>query len=190
VTRADPRPWGLALLILAVTAAWLLADGRQPWPSSGRVQLWYDDPWGPEGSQHILDWYSPSHLLHGVLFFGALWLVARRLAVGWRFAIATLVECAWEVAENSDAVIERYRTVTASKDYYGDSVLNSVADVVCMAAGFWLARRLPVWASVAVVLGFEALTVWLIRDGLALNVLMLLWPVEAVRDWQAVAAGG
>jgi hypothetical protein len=86
-------------------------------------------------------------------------------------------------------VIERYRTVTASKDYYGDSVLNSVADVVCMAAGFWLARRLPVWASVAVVLGFEALTVWLIRDGLALNVLMLLWPVEAVRDWQAVAAG-
>lgn len=194
MTRADPAtrfgPWAISLIILAATAAWLLLDGRQPWPSSGRVQLWYDDPWGPEGSQHLFDWYSPSHLLHGVLFFGLLWLVARRLAVGWRFVVATLVECAWEIAENSDAVIERYRTVTASKDYFGDSVLNSVVDVLCMAAGFWLARVIPVWASVLIVLGFEALTVWLIRDGLALNVLMLLWPVDAVRDWQAVAAGG
>jgi hypothetical protein len=185
----DARPWILSLLAVALTAAWLLLDGRQLLPGSGRVQLWYDDPWGAEGSQHILDWYSPSHLIHGILFFGALWLVARRLAVGWRFVIATLVECAWELAENSDAVIERYRTVTASKEYLGDSVLNSVADVLCMAAGFWLAGRLPVWASVALVLGLEALTVWLIRDGLALNVLMLLWPVDAVRDWQAGAAG-
>ena len=185
----DARPFLLSLLFLAATAAWLLLDGRQLLASSGRVLLWYDDPWGPEGSQHLFDWYSPSHLLHGLLFFGALWLVARRLPLGWRFTIATAVECLWEIVENSDAVIERYRTATVSKDYLGDSVLNSVMDVACMAAGFWLAARLPVWASVLVVLGFEALTVWLIRDGLALNVLMLLWPVEAVRAWQAGVAG-
>jgi hypothetical protein len=149
------------------------------------VQLWYNDPWGAEGSQHLLDWYSPSHVIHGILFFAALWIVARRLSLAWRLVIAVVVECAWEIVENSDAVIERYRTVTASKEYLGDSVLNSVMDVLCMMVGFWLARRLPVWASVALVLGFEALTVWLIRDGLALNVLMLLWPVDAVRDWQA-----
>jgi hypothetical protein len=186
----DARPWVLSLFVVALTAAWLVLDGRQVLPSSGRVQLWYNDPWGAEGSQHLLDWYSPSHVIHGILFFAALWIVARRLSLAWRFVIAVVVECAWEIVENSDAVIERYRTVTASKEYLGDSVLNSVMDVLCMMAGFWLARRLPVWASVALVLGFEALTVWLIRDGLALNVLMLLWPLEAVRDWQAVAAGG
>lgn len=185
----DLRPWLLSLLVVAVSAAWLLLDGRQAFPSSGRVLLWYDDPWGPEGSQHLFDWYSPSHLIHGILFYAALWLVLPRLALRWRFLLAVVVECAWELVENSDAVIERYRTATVSKDYLGDSVLNSVTDVLCMAAGFWLARRLPVWASVALVLGFEALTTWLIRDGLALNVLMLLWPIEAVRDWQAGAMG-
>lgn len=185
----DARPWLLSLLVLAASAAWLLLQGRQALPASGRVQLWYDDPWGPEGSQHLLDWYSPSHVLHGIIFFAALWLFARRLPLGWRFLIATLLECAWELVENSDAVIERYRTATVSKDYLGDSVLNVVMDVACMWVGFGLARVLPVWASVAVVLGAEAVTVWLIRDGLALNVLMLLWPIEAVRDWQAVAAG-
>ena len=186
----DTRPWTLALLVVALSAVWLLLDGRQLLPSSGRVQLWYNDPWGPEGSQHLFDWYSPSHLIHGLLFYAALWLLARRVPMGWRFLIAVAVECAWELLENSDAVIQRYRTVTASKDYLGDSVLNSVNDVVCMAAGFWLARTLPVWASVALILGLEALTVWLIRDGLALNVLMLLWPVEAVGEWQAGVAGG
>ena len=185
----DARPWILSLLVVAASAAWLLIDGRQLLASSGRVLLWYNDPWGPEGSQHLLDWYSPSHIIHGLLFYAALWLVARRLPLGWRFLIAVVVECAWEIVENSDAVIERYRTATVSKDYLGDAVINSVMDVACMAVGFWLARKLPVWASVVLILAFEAVTVWLIRDGLALNVLMLLWPVEGVRDWQAGAAG-
>jgi hypothetical protein len=185
----DARPWILSLLVVAASAAWLLIDGRQLLATSGRMLLWYNDPWGPEGSQHLFDWYSPSHIIHGLLFYAALWLVARRLPLGWRFLIAVVVECAWEVVENSDAVIERYRTATVSKDYLGDAVFNSVMDVVCMALGFWLARKLPVWASVALILAFEVVTVWLIRDGLALNVLMLLWPVEGVRDWQAGAAG-
>jgi hypothetical protein len=180
-------PLALSLLIPALSLAWLGAQGRPFWPASGTVRLWVGDVADPELSQHLLDWYSPSHLLHGILFFGALWLVARRVPVWWRFVVAVAVECAWEVTENSPAVIERYRTTTVSKDYTGDSGLNVLSDVAMMALGFWLARRLPVWASVLIVLGFEALTVWLIRDGLALNVLMLLWPVEGVRDWQGAA---
>lgn len=185
----DARPWLVSLLILAVLVAWLTSIGQPIVAGSGRILLWYDDPWGAEGSQHLLDWYSPSHLIHGLLFYAALWWVARRVPVGWRFVAAVAAECAWELAENSPAVIERYRSVTVSKDYFGDSVLNSAMDVVSMALGFWIARALPVGASVALILGLEVLTIWLIRDGLALNVLMLLWPIDAVRAWQAGAAG-
>lgn len=170
--------------------AWMIAQGRPALSPSGRVMLWYGDPWGPEGSQQILDWYSPSHLIHGLLFFAVLWLVARRLPLGWRFLIAALVEAAWELLENSPLIIERYRTATVSRDYLGDSVLNSVVDVLCVMAGFALARVAPVWVSVLVVLGLEALTVALIRDGLALNVLMLLWPLDAVREWQGAIIPG
>jgi hypothetical protein len=107
------------------------------------------------------------------------------LSFGWRLLIATLVEVAWEIAENTDAVIERYREVTVSLDYFGDSVINSVADIGAMVLGFWLASRLPIWVTVTLALVFEAVTILWIRDGLALNVLMLLWPLDAVRDWQA-----
>jgi hypothetical protein len=178
-------PYLLSVLVLAGAAIWLLAVGRVPYCECGYVKLWHGQTVSSENSQHIADWYTPSHLLHGILFYGLLWLVARRLTLGWRFAIATLVEAAWEIVENSDAIIERYRAVTISLDYYGDSVLNSVADILAMWLGFALARVVPVWVSVAVVIGFEALTIWLIRDGLALNVLMLLWPLDAVRVWQA-----
>ena len=188
MTRSS-LPWLVTLLILAAFAAWLALQGQPILAASGRILLWYNDPWGPEGSQHLFDWYSPSHVIHGLLFYAALWLLARRVPIAWRFVAAVVVECAWELVENSPVVIDRYRSVTVSKDYFGDSVLNSVMDVVSMALGFWLARRLPAWASVALILVFEAFTTWMIRDGLALNVLMLLWPVDAVRAWQAGAAG-
>ncbi len=175
----------VVLALILLTAAWLLWIGREPICKCGYVKLWHGEVVSSENSQHIADWYTPSHIIHGFLFFGFLWLVARRLSLGWRLAIATAVECLWEIVENSDAVIERYRSVTISLDYYGDSVLNVVADVVAMIVGFWLASKLPVWLTVALALGFEALTLWLIRDGLALNVIMLLYPLDWIAEWQA-----
>jgi hypothetical protein len=175
----------ITLGIILATAAYLLWIGREPICKCGYVKLWHGQVVSSENSQHISDWYTPSHIIHGFLFFGLLWLVARRLSLGWRLAIATLIEAAWEIVENSDAVIERYRSVTISLDYYGDSVLNVVADIAAMILGFFLASRLPVWATVALIVLFEAVTIWLIRDGLALNVLMLLYPLDWVAEWQA-----
>jgi Protein of unknown function (DUF2585) len=175
----------ITLGIILLTAAYLLWIGREPICKCGYVKLWHGEVVSAENSQHLSDWYTPSHIIHGFLFFGALWLVARRLSLGWRLAIATLVECAWEIVENSDAVIERYRTVTISLDYFGDSVINTVFDVFAMILGFWLAAKLPVWATVALIVLFEGVTMWIIRDGLALNVLMLLWPLDSVAQWQA-----
>lgn len=175
----------ITLGIILLTAAWLLWIGREPICKCGYVKLWHGQVVSSENSQHLSDWYTPSHIIHGFLFYGALWLVASRLSFAWRLSIATLVECIWEIVENSDAVIERYRAVTISLDYYGDSVINTVFDVLAMILGFWLAARLPVWATVALIILFEGATMWLIRDGLALNVLMLLYPLDWVAEWQA-----
>ncbi len=178
-------PFVIVVAIILLTAGWLLWIGREPICKCGYVKLWHGEVVSSENSQHISDWYTPSHIIHGFLFFGALWLVARRLSIGWRLVIATVVEAAWEILENSDAIIERYRAVTISLDYYGDSVLNVVFDILAMVLGFFLASRLPVWVTVALILLFEATTMILIRDGLALNVLMLVYPVDAVGAWQA-----
>ena len=178
-------PLLVTLAISALSAAYLLWIGREPWCKCGYVKLWHGQVVSSENSQHISDWYTPSHIIHGFLFFAVLAWLAPRLSFGWRLTLAVLVEGAWEIVENSDAVIERYRAVTISLDYYGDSVLNSVSDMLAMMLGFFLASRLPVWVSVLLIVGFEALTMAVIRDGLALNVLMLAWPLDAVRDWQA-----
>lgn len=182
---ANRLPHALTLAIIALAAFWLWQVGRVPICTCGYVKLWHGQTMSAENSQHLMDWYTPSHLLHGLLFYGLLHLTARRLAFAWRLTLATLIEAAWEIVENSEAVIERYRSVTISLDYYGDSVINSVADILAMIAGFFLARLLPVWASAALVIGFELLTALVIRDGLALNILMLLWPLDAVKAWQA-----
>ncbi|MFP5481473.1 MAG: DUF2585 domain-containing protein [Alphaproteobacteria bacterium] len=171
--------------IILLTAFYLLWIGREPICTCGYIRLWHGEVVSAENSQHLTDWYTPSHIIHGFLFYGALWLVARRLSFGWRLSLATLVEALWEIIENSDAVIERYRTVTISLDYYGDSVINTVFDLFAMILGFWLAARLPVWATVALILLFEGVTTWIIRDGLALNVLMLLYPLDWIAEWQA-----
>ena len=169
---------------IGATALILYAMGQPLICKCGTVKLWHGVVVSSENSQQISDWYTPSHIIHGILFFGLFHLILPRAGLNLRLALSLLLECAWEITENTDAIINRYREATISLDYFGDSVINSSADILAMVVGFVLAARLPVWASVAIVVFFEALTTWLIRDGLALNILMLLWPLEAVKAWQ------
>lgn len=185
--RVSSRHLALAIGVVATAALVLLLMGRTPICTCGSVKLWWGAVVSSENSQHLSDWYSPSHLIHGFIFYGLLWLLARRAPLGLRLIAAVTVEAAWEIVENSDFIINRYREATISLDYYGDSVINSVSDICFMVAGFFLASRLPVWATVAIAVFFELFTGFMIRDNLALNVLMLLWPVQAVRVWQAGA---
>jgi len=137
-----------------------------------------------ENSQHIFDWYTPSHIIHGFLFYGLFWLIAPRASFGLRLILAVVIEAGWEVAENTDFVINHYREMTISLDYYGDSVLNSVSDILFMVAGFFLAARLPVWLTIVIAIALEVSIGIMIRDGLTLNVLMFVWPLDSVLQWQ------
>jgi hypothetical protein len=171
--------------VVVATAAVLLLMGRVPTCTCGTIKLWHGVVFSSENSQHISDWYSFTHVVHGFAFYGLLWLVGRRWPTGLRLVLATVIEGAWEILENTNMVIERYREVTISLDYFGDSVLNSVSDIVAMVLGFVLASRLRTWMSVAVVIGLELFLLMAIRDNLALNILMLIYPVDAVREWQS-----
>lgn len=170
-----------AVLIAAV--AILLAMGRPAICDCGAVRLW--GAVGPEQSQMLADWYSASHIVHGFLFYAALHLVARRWPIERRFLSALLVEAAWEIVENMPLIIDRYREATIALGYTGDTVLNSASDIAMMALGFLAARKLPLWASIALVAALELVPLAAIRDNLTLNVLMLVAPSDAVRAWQA-----
>jgi hypothetical protein len=178
------RYWIAAFALVAAMAAILLLMGRPPICTCGAVKLWVGTVNGPDNSQHIADWYTPSHIIHGMIFYMAGWLVLRRNPAGDRLIGAVLIEAAWEVLENSQWIIDRYREATMALGYNGDSVLNSVFDVLWMILGFGVARRLPVWGTAALAVAFEILTLAIIRDNLTLNVLMLVWPVEAIAEWQ------
>ncbi|MEO5973558.1 MAG: DUF2585 family protein [Sphingomicrobium sp.] len=182
---ARTRAAAAALLITAAAAAVLLAMGRPPICTCGSVDLWVNSAASAKTSQMLADWYSASHIVHGLLFYAALWLVARSWPVERRFLIAVLIEVAWEVAENTPLVIDRYREATFALGYTGDSVLNSISDIAMMAVGFVAARKLPLWVSVALLVALELAPLAVIRDNLTLNVWMLLAPNDAVRAWQA-----
>ena len=173
------------MIIVAAAAAVLLVMGRHPICTCGEVTLWVGDRDSSRTSQMLADWYSFSHVVHGLLFYAGLWLVARRWSAGQRFLVALLIEAGWEVIENTPWIIDRYRTATAALGYTGDSVINSAADIAMMALGFLAARKLPVWASIALVIALELVPLLVIRDNLVLNVWMLLWPTEWLRAWQA-----
>jgi Protein of unknown function (DUF2585) len=184
VTRTQ-RAASATLLILAATVAILWAMGRPPICTCGTVELWVSEGDSPKTSQMLADWYSPSHIIHGFLFYAFLWLVARRWPVERRFLVSLLLEIGWEILENTDWAINRYREATIAIGYTGDSILNTLSDVGMMALGFWLARKLPVWVTVAAAVVLELAALVAVRDNLTLNVWMFILPTDAIRDWQA-----
>lgn len=188
-TRALVASLVVALAILGI----LLAMGRPPICACGTVKLWHGVVQSSENSQHIADWYTFSHIIHGLLFYFFAWVLWTRWRVfgglpqRWALPIAVAFEGFWEVLENSPMIIDRYRAVTVSFGYVGDSIVNSLSDLGWMVLGFLAASRLPVRASVALAIAFELFTLAAIRDNLTLNVLMLVWPVDAIREWQGAA---
>lgn len=184
--KITPRLIITALALVLATVAieawmgrlWLGPDGRFGWLET--------DIWSSSQSQRVFDPYTFSHILHGVLFYAGLWLVARRTPMSTRFLLAVALEAAWEILENSPIIIDRYRAVTIAQGYIGDSILNSVSDIVMAALGFLIAWRLRVVQSIAFVVVTELVLLVLIRDNLTLNIIMLVWPIDAIRAWQMV----
>lgn len=173
------------IAILAAVAGIELAAGRSSLGPDGRFGWWDGDIWSTENSQRVADAYSFSHIIHGMLFYGLLWLVARRLPVRHRLLIAMAIEAGWELLENSPLIINRYREATIALGYIGDSVLNSVCDVGMMALGFLAARLARVGIVVVLIVGMELGCLWWVRDNLTLNVIMLVHPIEAIKSWQS-----
>lgn len=179
----------LAVGLVALTAIILLVMGRTPICTCGTVELWHGTVKDSGNSQHLTDWYTPSHVIHGFLFYMGAWIVGtlrkKPLPLGAALLLALGVECAWELAENTDMVIERYRATNIALDYYGDSVINSVSDIAAMTLGFFLARTWPVWLTISAALLMEIFVGYWIHDNLALNIIMLIYPIEAINQWQS-----
>ena len=177
-------PWLAVVAILIVMVLQLHRQGRVVWCACGQYFPWAGDIWSSHNSQHFFDPYSFTHVLHGMIFCGLLVWLFPRLSVAWSLSLAVLIEAGWEVLENSTFIIQRYREATIGLGYEGDSIANSLADILCCAFGFVLARRLGLWRSVLVFVVVELVLLFWVRDNLTLNILMLTFPVKAVKTWQ------
>ncbi|EAB6718202.1 DUF2585 domain-containing protein [Escherichia coli] len=181
----DWRFGALVVLGLVALQALILRFMGRIWICKcGYVEFWHGAV-DSGNSQHIADWYTFSHIIHGFLFYGLTWLIMRRASFWSKLSVSIIIEAAWEILENSPIIINRYREATISLDYFGDSIINSVSDTVFMIIGFVLAARLPVWVTVALAIIFEIMCAYIIRDNLTLNVLMLVYPLDGVKAWQA-----
>ncbi len=177
-----------ALTILAITIAAVISLsllGRVWWCEAGDLSPWSWVVNSRHNSQHLIDPYSFTHILHGILEFWLIGLVFRKIPLAWRFVIAIFIESLWEVVENTNYIINRYREATISLDYYGDSIANSIFDIVCCGLGFLIAYKIGRWWSLAVFVLMEIVLLFWIRDSLMLNILMLIWPLDGVKSWQA-----
>jgi hypothetical protein len=181
---ADKRPYYAIAVLIAVAVVILRLQGRVWWCQAGDYAPWSWEVWSAHNSQHFIDAYSFTHILHGVLEFWLIGLLLPRLSLAWRFFIAVFIESTWEMVENTSYVIQRYREATMSLDYFGDSVINSAADIFCCALGFWIAWKLRFWKSLVLFILTELILIFTIRDSLVINVIMLLWPIEAIKSWQ------
>jgi hypothetical protein len=177
--------WVAAAALMLLTVVVLRAEGRIWWCACRTPTPFSTDPGSRHNSQHLLDPYSFSHLLHGLIFYGCLRLIAPRASAAWTLLVALAIEAGWEVLENSPLIIARYRAATAAVGYSGDSIVNSTGDVMSCALGFFLAAKLGWRWSAAAVVAVELIMLALIRDNLTLNVIMLIWPLDAIRQWQS-----
>ncbi len=175
----------IALCFLAAQAITLYIFGQPAICTCGEVKLWEGVVLGPGNSQHLSDWYTFSHIVHGFIFYGLLALVMPRSSVRVRLMIALGVEVAWEILENTPMVIQHYREQALAQGYTGDSIINSVMDTVFMAVGFIFARKFPWWSTVIAAVVLELFVLYMIRDNLTLNVINLVFPFQMISDWQA-----
>jgi hypothetical protein len=177
----------LCAVIMILTASAEYSMGRLVFCKCGMIRLWSGNIWSNQNSQQLTDPYTFTHILHGVLFYGLLWLVCgNRVNAGVRLVFAVLIESGWELLENSSFIIDRYRAGTISLDYYGDSIFNSMADILAMGLGFAVARRLPVRVSVIGAIALDLFLLWWIRDNLTVNIIMLIHPIESIKHWQLI----
>jgi hypothetical protein len=184
-SKRDLRPWLAIAVILAAAVVQLHRQGRRWWCACGEPYPWSSDVNGPHNSQHLFDPYAFTHVLHGVVLCGIVAWALPRLPLLWRLCVVTAAEALWEVFENSRFVIERYRTATMAVGYQGDSIINSLGDILSCAFGCWLAWRLGLWRSIVLFLATEAVLLVWIRDDLFLNVVMLIYPIQAIKAWQS-----
>jgi len=184
-----PLPLALCFLTIAVAVVILNWQGRVVWCQIGDYSPWSWDIWSPHTSQHIIDPYSFTHVFHGVIEFWLIGLIFRKVPMAWRLLIAVLIESSWEILENSTFIIQRYRESTISLDYFGDSIINSIADILSCAVGFVIAYKLRFWRSLALFIITEIILILAIRDSLIVNIIMLVYPIEAIKQWQIGGLG-